>query len=164
MTGTVEARFAPIHSAARMRDVLAVRRELAAGVDVDVVNGPAENGDGGNTALWFAAQGPWPQGVDVAWVLMEAGADVNKQCESPRPRQNIAGKKSRSPVPWRAPRVCALTRKMPSGVGAWRQRILRGVLSPGESYATANRTLMARERTRGLLFLAAAGRKMEAEK
>src|SRR4029079_7412743 len=79
--GTVETRFDPIHSAARMRDVQVVRQELAAGVDVDIVNGRAENGDGGNTALWFAAQGPRPNGVDVTRVLIEAGADVNRQCD-----------------------------------------------------------------------------------
>src|SRR5688500_3481788 len=88
--GTVETRFDPIHSAARMRDVEAVRQELAAGVDVDVVNGRAETGDGGNTALWFAAQGPWPNGVDVARVLIEAGADVNKQCEHGRTALHMA--------------------------------------------------------------------------
>jgi ankyrin repeat protein len=73
-----------------MRDVEAVRRELAAGVDVDVVNGRAENGDGGNTALWFAAQGPWPHGVDVARVLIKAGAYVNKQCEHGRTALHMA--------------------------------------------------------------------------
>ena len=88
--GTVETRFDPIHSAARMRDVQAVRQELAAGVDVDVVNGRAENGDGGNTALWFAAQGPQANGVDVARVLIEAGADVNKQCEHGRTALHMA--------------------------------------------------------------------------
>jgi ankyrin repeat protein len=88
--GTVETRFDPIHSAARMRDVEAVRRELAAGVDVDVVNGRAANGDGGNTALWFAAQGPWPNGVNIARVLIEAGADVNKQCEHGRTALHMA--------------------------------------------------------------------------
>ena len=82
--------FDPIHSAARMRDVQTVRHELDAGVDVDVVNGRAENGDGGNTALWFAAQGPWPNGVDVARVLIEAGADVNKQCEHGRTALHMA--------------------------------------------------------------------------
>jgi ankyrin repeat protein len=88
--GTVETRFAPIHSAARMRDVEAVRQELVAGVDVDVVNGRAENGDGGNTALWFAAQGPRPNGADVARVLIEAGADVNRQCEHGRTALHMA--------------------------------------------------------------------------
>jgi cytohesin len=88
--GTIETRFEPIHSAARMRDVDGVRRELAAGVDVDFVNGRAENGDGGNTALWFAAQGPWPKGVDVARVLVAAGADVNKRCEHGRTALHMA--------------------------------------------------------------------------
>jgi uncharacterized protein len=88
--GSVETRFDAIHSAARMRDVEAVRQELAAGVDVDVVNGRAENGDGGNTALWFAAQGPWPNGVNVARVLIDAGADVNKPCEHGRTALHMA--------------------------------------------------------------------------
>jgi ankyrin repeat protein len=88
--GTVETRFEPIHSAARMRDVQSVRQELAAGVDVDTVNGRAANGDGGNTALWFAAQGPWPNGADVAQVLIEAGADANKQCEHGRTALHMA--------------------------------------------------------------------------
>ena len=79
--GSVETRFEPIHSAARMRDVALVRNELAAGVDVDIENGRAQNGDGGNTALWFAAQGESTGGLEVAQVLVEAGADINKQCE-----------------------------------------------------------------------------------
>lgn len=88
--GTIETRFDPIHSAARMRDVQAVRQELVASVDVNVVNGRAANGDGGNTALWFAAQGPWPNGVEIAHVLIEAGADVNKQCEHGRTALHMA--------------------------------------------------------------------------
>jgi ankyrin repeat protein len=88
--GTVETRFEPIHSAARMRDVQTVQQELAASVDVDVVNGRAANGDGGNTALWFAAQGPWPKGVDVVRVLIDAGADVNKPCEHGRTALHMA--------------------------------------------------------------------------
>jgi ankyrin repeat protein len=88
--GSVETRFDPIHSAARMRDVQTIRQELAAGIDVNIVNGRAENGDGGNTALWFAAQGPWPNGVDVARVLIEAGADVNKRCEHGRTALHMA--------------------------------------------------------------------------
>ena len=88
--GTVGTRFDPIHSAARMRDVDAVRQELAAGVAVDVVNGRAENGDGKNTALWFAAQGPRTNGVDIARMLIEAGADVDKQCEHGRTALHMA--------------------------------------------------------------------------
>jgi ankyrin repeat protein len=88
--GIVETHFAPIHSAARMRDVEAGRQHLAAGADVDLVNGRTPNGDGGNTALWFAAQGPWPNGVDAARVLIAAGADVNKPCEHGRNALHMA--------------------------------------------------------------------------
>ena len=63
--GTVETEFLPIHSAARMRDVATVTKELKSGVGVDVVCERAKNGDGGNTALWYAAQGPWPGGLAV---------------------------------------------------------------------------------------------------
>lgn len=88
--GTVDTRFDPIHSAARERDVDTVRQQLAAGVDVDCLNGQAPNGDGGNTALWFAAQGPWPNGLAVAGVLVEAGAHVNRQCEHGRTALHMA--------------------------------------------------------------------------
>ena len=67
-----------------------VRRELAARVEVDVVNGRVANGDGGNTPLWFGAQGPWPRGVDVARVLLAAGADVNRRCEHGRTALHMA--------------------------------------------------------------------------
>lgn len=43
---TLETRFEPIHSAARMCDAQTVEQELDAGVEVDVVNGRAANGDG----------------------------------------------------------------------------------------------------------------------
>src|SRR5262245_59191921 len=88
--GTVETRFDPIHSAARMRDVPAVQQELNAGVNVDLINGRAPNGDGGNTALWFAAQGPWPNGAQVARILIDAGADVDRQCEHGRTALHMA--------------------------------------------------------------------------
>lgn len=61
-----------------MRDVATVLKELASGVDVDFVCERLKNGDGGNTALWFAAQGPWPGGIEVAKVLVDAGAEVNR--------------------------------------------------------------------------------------
>ena len=88
--GTVETRFDPIHSAARMRDAETVKREIDAGVDVDVPNGRAANGDGGNTALWFAAQGPAPGGVEVARLLITAGAEINRQCEHGRTALQMA--------------------------------------------------------------------------
>ena len=88
--GTVETRFDPIHSAARMRDAVTVKQELEAGVDVDAVNGRAKNGDGGNTALWFAAQGPYPGGLEIARILVAAGADVNRKCEHGRTALHMA--------------------------------------------------------------------------
>lgn len=88
--GSVETRFDPIHSAARMRDVETVRKELSAGVDVDVPNGRATNGDGGNTALWFAAQGPLPGGAEVAQLLITSGAEVNRRCEHGRTALQMA--------------------------------------------------------------------------
>ena len=88
--GSVETRFDPIHSAARMRDAETVRQELDAGVDVDLPNGRAKNGDGGNTALWFAAQGPAAGGVEVARLLIAAGADVSRKCEHGRTALQMA--------------------------------------------------------------------------
>src|SRR5688572_20253193 len=88
--GTVDTRFDPIHSAARQRDVETIRGLLAAGVDVDSLNGRAANGDGGNTALWFAAQGPWANGLEVAQVLVEAGATIDMQCEHGRTALHMA--------------------------------------------------------------------------
>lgn len=79
--GTVDTRFDPIHSAARNRDAGRVRELLASGVEVDSLNGRAPNGDGGNTALWFAAQGPSPGGLEAAQALIEAGAEINRPCE-----------------------------------------------------------------------------------
>jgi ankyrin len=88
--GTVESEFLPIHSAARMRDVATVVKELDSGTDVDIVCDRAKNGDGGNTALWYAAQGPLPGGVNVAKVLLCAGAEVNRQCEHGRTALHMA--------------------------------------------------------------------------
>lgn len=72
-----------------MRDAQTVQNELSAGVDVDLLNGRAQNGDGGNTALWFAAQGP-TSGCEVARLLIDAGADVNLRCEHGRTALHIA--------------------------------------------------------------------------
>jgi ankyrin repeat protein len=88
--GTVDGELYPIHSAARMRDVATVLKELELGVDVNFVCERLKNGDGGNTALWFAAQGPLPGGVEVAKVLVEHGAEVNRQCEHGRTALHMA--------------------------------------------------------------------------
>ena len=50
----------------------------------------AANGNGGNTALCFAAQGPWPNGIDVVRLLIDAGADINRQCEHGRTALHMA--------------------------------------------------------------------------
>jgi hypothetical protein len=84
--GTLETYFAPIHSDARMRDVATVQQQLAAGIDVNLVNGRATNGDGGNTALGFAAHGPWPNGADIARVLIAAGPTSTNRANTGEPR------------------------------------------------------------------------------
>ena len=63
---------------------------LHGGVDVDSLNGVAKNGDGGNTALWFAAQGPWPDGLPSVRLLVESGVDINRQCEHGRTALHMA--------------------------------------------------------------------------
>ncbi|MHC4876885.1 MAG: hypothetical protein ACYTGL_10330 [Planctomycetota bacterium] len=88
--GTVETYFAPTHSAARMWDADTVRQELDAEVDVDVLDGCTAKGDGGNTALWFAAQGPYPGGCEVAHLLIAAAAKVDRLCEHGRTALQMA--------------------------------------------------------------------------
>lgn len=62
-----------------MRQVLrareSCRQSSGATAGDDPARGRPENGDGGDTALWFAAQGPWPHGLEVVKALVEAGAD-----------------------------------------------------------------------------------------
>ena len=79
--GELEGKFHAIHLAARNRNVPEVKRLLAAGTEPNLKVAVLPNGDGGNTPLWFASQGPRPNGKEVAEVLIEAGADVNAVCE-----------------------------------------------------------------------------------
>ena len=79
--GELAGTFHEIHLAARNRNVAEVKRLLAAGTDVNLREEVLPNGDGGNTPLWFASQGPKPNGKEVAEVLIEAGAEVNAVCE-----------------------------------------------------------------------------------
>ena len=87
--GTVETHFDEIHCSARLRNLESIKAELAMGVDVDIPNGKATNGDGGNTALWFAAQGP-SNGIGAVRVLVESGAEVDRVCEHGRTALHIA--------------------------------------------------------------------------
>ncbi len=88
--GTVDTRFDLIHSAARERGVATIRKLLSAGTAVDSLCGRAPNGDGGNTPLWFAAQGPWPNSLPAVRIMVEAGANLNKQCEHGRTALHMA--------------------------------------------------------------------------
>lgn len=67
--------FLPLHVAARMGDAKVVKWLLENGAAVDV---------GGNTALWFACQSGFPaEGrLEVAKLLLAAGADPNRRCEN----------------------------------------------------------------------------------
>lgn len=73
--------YGALHLAARQRDAEEVARLLRAGADPNARNPREPNGDGGNTPLWFAAQGPRPGGVPVARALLDAGARLDERCE-----------------------------------------------------------------------------------
>ncbi len=40
------------------------------------------HGEGGNTPLWFTAQGIFPGTVPIARLLLDHGAEINTQCEN----------------------------------------------------------------------------------
>ncbi len=73
--------FDAIHLAARNRDFDALHSLIKSGVDVNKRNQKEPNGDGGNTPLWFAAQGTRPASIPVTEALLEAGADIDSRCE-----------------------------------------------------------------------------------
>lgn len=75
--GPEEFTLPPLHQAARQRDVEAVRALLTVWHDVNALDERLENGDGGNTPLWYAAQGLPGGGVPVAQLLLADGADIN---------------------------------------------------------------------------------------
>jgi ankyrin repeat protein len=88
--GIPDGGFDEIHLAARNRDIENVTRLLESGVDVNLRNRTEANGDGGNTPLWFAAQGPKTGGVAVAKALIAVGADVNAICEHGTTAMHVA--------------------------------------------------------------------------
>jgi ankyrin repeat protein len=71
----------PLHQAARQRDVEAAKELLAQGHDPNLLDERKPDGDGGNPPLWYAAQGLPNQGVPVADILVQAGANINEQGE-----------------------------------------------------------------------------------
>ena len=87
-TGLLDVRFAdnvgltPLMWAARNRHESIVADLLRRGADVSPKNRTEANGDGGNTALWFAAQGPEHGATGIVDRLVAAGADPDVRCES----------------------------------------------------------------------------------
>ena len=85
--GLLDTRFAdnlgltPLMWAARRRQEDVVAELLRRGADPALVNRQEANGDGGNTALWFVAQGPASSAAGIAARLIAAGADPDIRCE-----------------------------------------------------------------------------------
>jgi len=71
----------PLMWACRNRQTSIVEFLLDRGATVHDRNTQNANGDGGNTALWFTAQGAFPGTVPIAGLLIAHGAEINAQCE-----------------------------------------------------------------------------------
>ena len=71
----------PLMWACRNRHSSIVELLLKRGAQVNALNPVDAAGEGGNTALWFAAQGDSSGGVAVAKLLLDYGADIDTQCE-----------------------------------------------------------------------------------
>jgi uncharacterized protein len=71
----------PLMWACRNRHASIVEVFLNHGAGVNDRNSTENNGDGGNTALWFTAQGAFPGTVPIARLLFEHNAEVNARCE-----------------------------------------------------------------------------------
>ena len=71
----------PLHQAARQRDLEKTKFLIASGANVNELDKRDLNGDGGNSPLWYAAQGAPAGGVAIAQLLIQAGAKVNAQGE-----------------------------------------------------------------------------------
>ncbi|HLJ56136.1 MAG TPA: ankyrin repeat domain-containing protein [Chthonomonadaceae bacterium] len=72
----------PLMWACRKRNAPIVRELLSRGADVDATNTQSPPGEGGNTALWFAAQGFDDGGAEIARLLLDHGAAVDTRCEN----------------------------------------------------------------------------------
>jgi len=72
----------PLMWACRNRHAAIVELLLARGANIHATNFKDEqSGDGGNTALWFTAQGAYPGTVPIARLLVAHGAEINTRCE-----------------------------------------------------------------------------------
>jgi hypothetical protein len=71
----------PLMWACRNRHTTIVEFLLSSGASVNDKNTLEDNGEGGNTALWFTAQGAYPGTVPIASLLLAHGAEINSQCE-----------------------------------------------------------------------------------
>lgn len=71
----------PLMWACRNRHATIVEFLLSHGASVCDRNSKDSNGDGGNTALWFTAQGSSPGTVPISRLLIDHGAEVNARCE-----------------------------------------------------------------------------------
>ncbi len=67
--------------ASRTRRSTVVKVLLDYGADTSLQNYTESSGDGGNTALWFTAQGSLVGQVPIAEMLIDSGADLNRTCE-----------------------------------------------------------------------------------
>jgi ankyrin repeat protein len=71
----------PLMWACRNRHLSIVESLLRRGAAVEERNFRDPSGDGGNTALWFTAQGAFPGALPIARLLLQHQADVNAWCE-----------------------------------------------------------------------------------
>jgi uncharacterized protein len=67
--------------ACRNRHTHLVELLLQHGAEVGKTNVREGSGDGGNTALWFTAQGATPGNVPIARLLLDHGATPDVRCE-----------------------------------------------------------------------------------
>ena len=71
----------PLMWACRNRHATIVEFLLKKGVSVHAINPADGHGNGGNTALWFTAQGSSPGTVPLARLLLDHGAKIDARCE-----------------------------------------------------------------------------------
>jgi ankyrin repeat protein len=71
----------PLMWACRNRHITIVELLLERGASVRETNFREVSGDGGNSPLWFTAQGPLPGTVPIGRLLTQAGAEIDQTGE-----------------------------------------------------------------------------------